>query len=188
MSYEETLATIGQTLNEKGITWAVGASMMLYFYGLVDKPNDIDIMIDLQCIDDAKAVFDQIGQRYPWEKSDTYATKYFLEYQVNGVDVDVMSGMVISHGNHRYNHKFDKSNIGENIQVGGVDIPLMTIEEWYVLYQIIGDRDKKVDMLEKYLIDKKHIDSDRLQQMLQQDIPTDVRKTTMAFIENLPST
>ena len=41
----KVLTKIGTQLNEAGITWAIGASLLLYFQGITDEFNDIDIMV-----------------------------------------------------------------------------------------------------------------------------------------------
>ena len=51
MKVFDTLSYIGERLNEERIMWGVGASILLNHYGLVDKPNDIDILVDLKDIE-----------------------------------------------------------------------------------------------------------------------------------------
>jgi hypothetical protein len=36
--------------------WGVGASILLNYYGLIDKPNDIDILVDLKDIEKADII------------------------------------------------------------------------------------------------------------------------------------
>lgn len=45
---ENCLVRVARRLNEENITWALGASMLLYYKGLVPKANDIDIVIALE--------------------------------------------------------------------------------------------------------------------------------------------
>lgn len=42
----KTLSFIGENINKKEIAWGVGGSFLLHFYNLIDKPNDIDILVD----------------------------------------------------------------------------------------------------------------------------------------------
>lgn len=41
----------------------MGASLLLNHYGLVDKPNDIDILVDLKDIEKADEVLKSLGQK-----------------------------------------------------------------------------------------------------------------------------
>ena len=40
----KTLSYIGKKLNDGGITWGVGASILLNKFGFIDKPNDMMIL------------------------------------------------------------------------------------------------------------------------------------------------
>ena len=39
------ITLIADEINKLEIKWAVGASVMLYFYGLEDNQNDLDILV-----------------------------------------------------------------------------------------------------------------------------------------------
>ena len=146
-----TLSYIGKKLNEERIVWAVGASILLNHYGLIDKPNDIDILVDLKDIEKADKVLKNIGEKIVWEKTETYSTKHFYEYVVNGFDVDVMAGLSINYDNGTFKYIFDQSSISEITIINGVNIPLTSLEDWYVIYQLIPNREVKVSVIENYL-------------------------------------
>ena len=76
----DTLSYIGKKLNEEKIVWGVGASILLNHHRLIDKPNDIDILVDLKDIEKADKTLKSIGEKKVWEKTDTYSTQYFYEY------------------------------------------------------------------------------------------------------------
>lgn len=63
-----TLSYIGKKLNDEGIVWGVGASILLNHYGLVDKPNDIDILVDLNDIEKADKILKSIEKKIVWER------------------------------------------------------------------------------------------------------------------------
>jgi len=146
-----TLSYIGKKLNEEKIVWGVGASILLNHYGLIDKPNDIDILVDLKDIEKVDKVLKNIGEKIVWEKTETYSTKYFYEYVVNGFDVDVMAGLSINYDNGTFKYIFDQSSISDTKTINGVNIPLTSLEDWYVIYQLIPNRQIKVTMVENYL-------------------------------------
>jgi hypothetical protein len=170
-----TLSYIGEKLNEGRVIWAVGASMLLHQHGLVDKPNDIDILVDLKDIEKADEIFKTIGEKREWEKTDAYSTKYFYEYVINGIDVDVMSGLRINYDKGIFEYNFCGRSISKVKKINGVDIPLTSLEEWYVIYQLISGREEKVNIIEKYLLSNGVKKPDLLEELLSGELPMEVR-------------
>ncbi|MFD3449360.1 hypothetical protein ACFDTO_32810 [Microbacteriaceae bacterium 4G12] len=146
-----TLSYIGEQLNQSNILWGVGASILLHQFNLVDKPNDIDIFVDLKDIEKADEILSKIGEKKQREKTSTYSTKYFYEYIINGFDVDVMSGFIINHRSGTFEYTFDHHSISSLKKINGVEIPFTSLEDWYVLYQLIPNREAKVRLIENYL-------------------------------------
>lgn len=178
-----TLSYIGEKLNNSNIVWGVGASILLNQFGFIDKPNDIDIFIDIKDIEKADEILKSIGEKKQREKTATYSTKYFYEYTIKGIDVDVMAGFAVNHTNGVFEYKFDNNSISEFKTINGVDIPFTSLEDWYVIYQLIPNREPKVNMIEKYLLSngvKKHF---LLERALEGCLPVEVRTK----IENMLS-
>lgn len=146
------LSYIAEKLNSINIVWGVGASILLNHFGLIDKPNDIDILVDIKDIGKADEILKGIGEKKIWEKTDAYSTRYFYEYTVNECEIDVMSGLRINHSNGVFEYVFDSKSILEIKKVNGVSIPLTALEDWYVLYQLIPNREAKVKIIESYLL------------------------------------
>lgn len=146
-----TLSYIGKKLNDEGILWGVGASILLNKFGFIDKPNDIDIFISLDDIEKADEILKSIGEKKKWEKASTYSTKYFYEYVINGIDIDVMAGFAVNHNNGTFRYVFDEKSISEFQIINGISIPFTSLEDWYVIYQLIPKREAKVEMIENYL-------------------------------------
>lgn len=147
-----TLSYIGKELNKANIVWGVGASILLNQYGLVNKPNDIDIFVALKDIGKADEILKGLGKKKSYEKTDTYSTEYFYEYVINGIDVDVMAGFAVNHNSGVFDYIFDTSSICETKRINEVDIPFTSLEDWYVIYQLIPGREKKVKIIEHYLL------------------------------------
>lgn len=171
----DTLSYIGKKLNDNNILWGVGASILLNQYGLVDNPNDIDILVDLRDIDKIDRVLQSIGVKKTWEKTATYSTKYFYEYVVNKIDIDVMAGLTINHNNGVFEYTFDNISISKFISINDVDIPFTSLEDWYVIYQLIPNRDTKVKMIEDYLLSNGLKKPILLERSLEGHLPIDVR-------------
>ncbi|HSQ88884.1 hypothetical protein, partial [Romboutsia sp.] len=57
----DVLKKVANKLNELNCTWSIGSSVLLHFHDLVDKPNDIDILIDPDDSNKIKSFMDTIG-------------------------------------------------------------------------------------------------------------------------------
>ncbi|GCD12454.1 nucleotidyltransferase family protein [Clostridium tagluense] len=179
----EALSYIGEKLNENGVVWAVGASILLHHYGLIDNPNDIDILVDLNDIEKVDKILKSIGEKKVREKSDTYSTKYFYEYVVHGVDIDLMAGLSINYKNGTYEYIFDHTSISEYKKINGVNVPLSSLEDWYVIYQLIPGRDIKVKMIENYLSLNGVKKSTLLERALKGNLPREVRDKIQGILK-----
>lgn len=177
-----TLSYIGENLNRHDIKWAVGGSILLNQFGLVDNPNDIDLFVDLNDIDRVDSILKDIGIRKLNEKSKTYSTKFFYEYIVNEVDVDVMAGFSINHDKGVFEYVFDNHSITKVVNINGIDIPLTSLEDWYVIYQLIPNRELKVKIIEEYLLTNGTKNSYLLERALKGSLPNEVRIRTEKLI------
>lgn len=176
-----TLSYMGEKLNDSNIAWAVGASILLNQFGLIDKPHDIDIFVDIKDIDRADEILKSIGEKKKWEETATYSTKYFYEYIIDEIDVDVMAGFAVNHTSGVFEYKFDQDSISEFIVINGVNVPFTSLEDWYVIYQLIPNREQKVKMIEKYLLSNGIKKPMLLERALEGCLPVEVRKR----IENI---
>lgn len=146
-----TLASIANPLNEDNISWGVGASLLLNQYGLADSPADIDIITDIKDIEKANNILSRIGTvKQKEEKPGIYSTDFFSEYSINSIDIDIMAGLKINLIDSVYEYKFDKDSIPHHYLVEDVFVPFMTLEDWYILYQLIPNRETKVKLIENY--------------------------------------
>lgn len=170
-----TLSYIGKNLNDANVVWGVGGSLLLNKFELIDKPNDIDIFISIDEIEKADEILRTIGEKKKWEKTSTYSTKYFYEYVINGFDVDVMSGFAINHNDGIFRYIFDNNSISELKVINDVNIPFTSLEDWYVIYQLIPNREAKVKMIEKYILSNGIKNNFLLQRSLEGCLPAHVR-------------
>lgn len=148
---ESVLAKTGTVLNASKVLWGVGASLLLNRYGLVNTVNDIDIVVSLADIDKADRLLSALGEKQATRDSDIYATDYFFEYIIDGINVDMMAGFKINLRQSVFEYGFDHQSVPLRFSVGCVDIPYSTLEDWYVLYQLMPDRDHKVELIADYL-------------------------------------
>lgn len=179
----DTLSYIGKKLNDADITWGVGASILLNTFGLIEKPNDIDIFISIDDIQKADEILKSIGKKKEWEKVSTYSTKYFYEYVINEIDVDVMAGFVVNHNDGSFKYIFDGSSISKFKSINGVNIPFTSLEDWYVIYQLIPNREDKVEMIEKYILSNGIGKRSLLERSLEGCLPIEVRKNVQRMLK-----
>jgi len=177
------LSYIGEKLNNSNIVWGVGASILLNQFGLIEKTNDIDIFVDIKDIERVDEILKSIGEKKKRKKTSTYSTKYFYEYTVGGIDVDVMAGFAVNHNNGVFEYIFDYNAISEFRLINGVNIPFTSLEDWYVIYQLIPNRETKVNMIQKYLLLNGINKPFLLERALEGNLPIEVRKK----IENILS-
>lgn len=144
----EVLTKIAKLFNEEKITWAVGASLLLYFKGKADHFNDIDVMVDEKDIEKVKTIMLEMGTLMPPHPKAKYKTRHFLEYIVDGVDIDVMAGFVIVKYGVDYDCSLKKEQIIETIEINNQKIPLQDLRLWKHYYALMG-RENKVRMIDE---------------------------------------
>jgi hypothetical protein len=144
---EQTLIRIAQALNASGILWGVGASLLLRQYGLADTCKDIDLLVSVAEIQTADSILSAIGEKQPEKLSDIYATDYFYEYIIDGVNIDVMAGLKIKTGETVFEYVFDKDSVPHSFSIGGVSVPFCTLEEWHALYQLMPGKMHKAQLI-----------------------------------------
>ena len=142
------LSKIARVFNENQILWAVGGSMLLYFKGKTEIFHDIDLMVGEKDIDAAKALLLTLGDLLPEKPNPQYKTRHFLEFRVDGVDVDVMAGFIIVRDGKDYDCSLLPEQIEEHIPLNGELIPLQSLQDWRKYYELMG-RESKVAMIDK---------------------------------------
>ncbi|MEI7883850.1 MAG: hypothetical protein WCI30_00695 [Clostridia bacterium] len=143
------LSQIAKELNNRNLTWAIGASMLLYFKGIVSEFQDIDIMVTEDEIAIVKEVLLAFGKLQAPKPNVSYKTKHFLEFQVNGVDIDIMAGFVILNEDQEHHFPLKKEHIQDFTELNGIRIPLQSLAEWRTYYQLMG-RTEKVNLIDAW--------------------------------------
>ncbi len=170
-----TLSDIGEEFNSSDVLWGVGGSILLNQFGLIDKTNDIDIFVDIRDVETVDEILKGIGKEKSYENIDVFSTKYYNVYTVNTVDVDIIAGFSINHENGVYRYIFDSKSIAITNKINGVAIPFTSLEDWYVLYQLIPNSEAKAKMIESYLLTNGMQHLALLQRILEGNLPTKVR-------------
>lgn len=141
------LSHIAHVLNREHITWAVGASMLLYCKGKTDQVHDIDIMCHEDNAQRAKELLLQMGTLAPPAARGQYRTRHFYEFTIEGVEVDMLAGFVIVKDGIEYDCSLLPEQIVEYAQVNGQRIPLQSLQQWRRYYDLMG-RAAKVALID----------------------------------------
>lgn len=176
-SLENVLKTIATLFNEAELDWAVGASLVLYHNGIVDNVNDIDIVIEGKDVKKAEALLLTHGTKQFTEKIPTYSNGYFGEFAINGVEIDMMSEMVINNYDCSYLYPFDKKSVVSHMMLEGINVPVSSLEEWFILYQMIPKKEIKVELLKGYFESHNALYPELLKCGLDADLPNHIKNS-----------
>lgn len=179
----EVLRVIGKEFNASKVLWAIGGSLVLKEYSIVERANDIDILISPKDVDVVLEIMNNIGlDKTPPNKAE-YSTDVFMHFEVLGVGVDIMAGFKINHAAGVYEFKFDSDSITKYDNDNDVIIPYSSLEEWYVAYSLMQGREEKAELIEEYFAKNgiKHIEL--IVRALQQKLPGNVKEKLEKIIE-----
>lgn len=138
----ELLKIIAKKFNEANVTWALGASMMLYFKKITQEFHDIDLMITNESVESAREILSKMGTLQPPNLNPQYKTKTFMEFVINSVDVDVMAGFSILRDGKLYDCSLKEEQIVEWMTLDDTKIPLQSPLLWSRYYDLMGRKGK----------------------------------------------
>lgn len=181
---EEVLIKIAKEFNKQNITWAMGSSYLLKEKGLVDICNDLDFFVSLEDIQKVKEILDILGEREESPFSKNFKSKVFLEYNVDNVEIDVMAGFTVIKDNHIYEYILDDKAIVESKIKEDTKIYYTSLEDWFVIYQLIDGREEKVLKIKEKLLNTKNINRFLLKRNLSLSIPKSVKVEIKNILNN----
>ena len=132
------LQRVARALNQRGAVWALGGSALLYFKGRVRDFHDLDLMVLERDVPKLVQALCGMGSPMPARPSGQYRTRRFLKYRVDGVEVDVMAGLVIVRDGVAYDCALREEQIAERVLLGGEEIPLQSLADWRRYYELMG--------------------------------------------------
>lgn len=144
------LWTLSSLLDDVNAHWAIGGSLMLALRGVTDVFHDIDVVVALADMPKCEAKLSERFSRLPAKpKSDVYVTDRFCSFHLNEMDVDLMGGFALRHESGIYRYPFENAE-ADQMLLGNRTIPLCPLEDWYLLYQLMPNRESKVHLIESY--------------------------------------
>ena len=167
MSIEQVLEKVVACLQHEQIHFGIGGSLLLHHHGLPVTPRDIDLVVALADAERAVLLLSEIGTVLEQDETSLYATEVFQEFMIEGIDLDLMSGLQVRHDEGIFVYPFAEQTINET------GLPFMSLVDWYVIYQLIPGREQKVTMIED-VFTKQEVDRERLEQLRRLNLPQDV--------------
>ncbi len=154
----DRLIDVCSRLQEQRISFAWGASVLLYFSSLVTSFGDLDLFVNDQDMPKVLHALRDLGPLDESKKKEPYRTRSFYTLNAEGVSIDVMGGFAVCQGEQIAEVYISADAIEREYLWGDVLIPLMYLEDWLVFYRLMGRLDK-VALLEEHF--KKHRPSTR---------------------------
>lgn len=128
---------VAKRLIESGATWAVGGSLMQYFYGITDEFADVDLMIARQSVRAARSVLNAMGTSLPAQSGPRYRSGDFFRYSVKGLSFDCIVDFTICVGERRWMFPLRLDEISF-VAWRGLRLPLNEARVWEKCYALMG--------------------------------------------------
>ncbi len=134
----KTLCKIASAFNENKVKWALGGSLLLYFHGVVEDFNDIDILIDAKDAKISEKLMNELGTRLATPISEIFKSPVFMKYDLNGLQVDIIADFSIVHNEKNHVFPLKAEDIKSTIEVNGETIYLHSLSEWKKYYSLMN--------------------------------------------------
>lgn len=147
----EVLAKLAADLNESDILWAVGASAMLFLRGIVREFYDIDLLVCEEDVEKAKEILLRHGTLLPTQPDDRFGSHHFLEFDVDGVEIDLIAGFVVNSADGKQHVcPLQVEEVDACVDIFEQAIALHSLQVWYKYYTWMGRADR-VKTIEEFL-------------------------------------
>ena len=165
---------IAQCFTSEGIVFGLGGSGVLVAYDILEDMSDIDIVVALEDIEKAKKVMDILGVLKESGNNCFVKNEYNYVYEMNGFKVELMSNMHLKHIEGLYAVPFNKNRMTYRMSIDDIMIPVMSLEDWYVYYQLI-ERQDRVNQIEEYFLENGITHGSYLINAIKSNIPRQVK-------------
>lgn len=183
MKVKKALEKITNEFDKHNIRWGLGASGLLSFYGIVDEPNDIDIMVSILDVKEANIVLSELGEKTDLEGYEIYSDHYDI-YTVDDVSVDLIAGFTINSDNFQYKFYYSDDLIAERREMLSSKVPLLYLRDWYFMYILMGDPKGRTILLEEYFM-KKNYHEDEFARFLEYNLTEEQKHQIITLMFNL---
>ena len=107
----------------------------------------MDLLVSLKDASKAVTILKTISSIEAPHPNPKYPTQTFVEFQKDGVEIDLMAGFAIRKEGIVYDCSLTPEQIVESMPLYGTDIPLQSLALWRRYYQLM-DRPLKVGMID----------------------------------------
>lgn len=143
------LRKITDLFEAEKICYAIGGSFMLKVQGVVADYHDFDVVVKVSDVLRAKEILASLGQSHPQKPKAPFFTYDFSAYTIEGVEIDLMAGLVIKHHHIYYAYQFNEACCHYQTY-HDIKVSIGELEDWHVLYCLMQRRDKE-GLLAHYL-------------------------------------
>lgn len=138
MIRQRILCSLIDTLDKEHITWGVGGSFLLSLHNLYDNPNDIDLWVELADLNKLKSLFhdfEELDNDIPMSDGYRFRIMYY------DIEVDFVACFKTKPNQHIFKFLINPDNL-QIVEHNGMSIPCTYLEDWYIIYRLIGKDDK----------------------------------------------
>ncbi len=146
------LEKLSVRFEKAGVKYGIGASLLLKSWGISDGANDIDMILSYEDKEAAIEVLEDLGVEKEKKNISLYTTELFKTYNIDGIEIDIMSNFTISTDEGSYTYPFDDDILSRRKVLDSKNIPTMSLENWLVAYSLIG-RTEKTEKVRRYLME-----------------------------------
>lgn len=168
---EAVLCRIATQFSEAEVLWALGGPMLLSQEGIIEKCEIIDLLLDPQDIAKADEILTAMGEKLPRVPIPIYVSQFFHTYIVGDVYVNLISGLTLHRNGFLFRYPFDRNAIVSMQPLQNVYIPCTAPEDWWVLYQLMPDREAYFEALDKFLSSRGPRYPERFEVLRRQPLP-----------------
>ena len=136
---KQNLENVCRTFSQTNITWALSMSSALFFNGIWDDFNDLDILIDMSDISEFEKVFTQMGGQVNHEtkQKEAFVSPYYKEAYFKGMHFDIVADITVKTYNTIYCYELKKRDVEYLTIEHDKNIPICPIEANFLLYAMM---------------------------------------------------
>ena len=185
---KEVFERVVNEFENRNVSWALGCSMNLFFRGIVDDFNDIDIITDRDSVYKVKNALEDLGAKLVMTGGNGFCeSDYYYHYTIGRVDIDVISGFRVMTYNTEYYFCY-KAKDRDYVEItDDLNINLLPLEALYVLYYMMEGwqprRRFKRELIAKYLNQSEVLPHKSiLEEALKENLPSWIRWDIMKLL------
>lgn len=132
------LESLCNVLKSTNVVWGLSCSTALFFTGICDEFNDLDIIIKLDDVEKFEEAFNKIGKIATFTpQKPGFISPYYKEGKIKNIHVDLVGDFTLNTFEKEYCCKADKDQMDYVTIEGNLTLPLISIEGNLLLYAMM---------------------------------------------------